>query len=73
LPNGAVSNGAVSNGAVSNGAVSNGAASSSAPSNGSNGSAHASADNRTDRGLGGFATIPADRQRETTGPGRHRA
>ena len=66
-------NGALSNGAVSNGAVSNGAAPSSAPSNGSNGSAHASADNRTDRGLGGFATIPADRQRETTGPGRHRA
>ena len=66
---GATSNGAPSNG-TSNGAPSNGT-STGAPSNGaaSNGNGHAPVDG----GLRGFATIPADRKRETTGSGRHRA
>jgi len=49
----------------------------SATSNGaSNGTANGTAVNgnvHSDNGLRGFGTIPADRQREPAGPGRHRA
>jgi len=71
VPNGAPSNGAASHGG-SNGAASNGSPN-GVSSNGSSGSAHTANGNYADSGLRGFTTIPADRPRETTGPGRHRA
>ncbi|HEY5148598.1 MAG TPA: hypothetical protein VIJ23_02010, partial [Mycobacterium sp.] len=54
--------------ATSNGA-SNGRANGASKGSAVNGNGHA----RTDGGLRGFATIPADRPRETAGRGRHRA